>query len=177
MFSLVLILTLIMLLILVDFYIPVNMNIRHDANLGARSSRFITNTTSNTNCDTDISRNTSIYTSMDVSNTNAIQLTKCNYKYQYNTKTFTNMSTNISMKNSCQYNTKTFTNISINISTKSSNCIHMDTNKDIEKLYISLLTLMPILPLRLTSMLIDVYIKLVSTLSAATMLILTFGLP
>ena len=39
-------------------------------------SLFITNTTANRNCDADINRNTSIYTSMDVSNstTKAIQL-------------------------------------------------------------------------------------------------------
>ena len=83
----------------------------------------------------------------------AIQLTKYNYncRYstktftnmstntsvkstcQYNTKTFTNMSTNTSVKRTCQYNTKTFTNISTNTSTKSSICVYMDTNKDIEK--------------------------------------------
>ena len=63
----------------------------------------------------------------------AIQLTKYNYKCQYNTKTFTNMSTNTSVKSTCQYNTKTCTNISTNTSTKSSICIYMDTNKDIEK--------------------------------------------
>ena len=37
------------------------------------------------------------------------------------------------------------------------------------------MTLMPILPLRLTSLLIDVDIKLVSILSAVTMLVLTFA--
>ena len=69
-----LILTLILLLILVDFKTHVNISVSHDANLGARSSLFITNTTANRNCDADINRNTSIYTSMDVSNTKAIQL-------------------------------------------------------------------------------------------------------
>ena len=43
------------------------------------------------------------------------------------------MSTNTNVKSTCQYNTKTFTNISTNTSTKSSICIYMDTNKDIEK--------------------------------------------
>ena len=91
------------------------LNVSHDANLGARSSVFITDTTANRNCDTDINRNTCIYTSMDVSNTRAIQLTKYkNYNYQYNTKTFTNTSTNTSVKSRCQYNTKAFTNISTN---------------------------------------------------------------
>ena len=42
------------------------------------------------------------------------------------------MSTNTSVKSTCQYNTKAFTNISTNSSTKSSICIYMDTNKDIE---------------------------------------------
>ena len=37
-------------------------------------SLLITNTTANRNCDADIDRNTSIYTSMDASNTKAIQL-------------------------------------------------------------------------------------------------------
>ena len=68
--------TLILLLILVDFIIHANINISLDAYLGAPSSLFSTNTTANGNCDTDISRNTSIYTSIDVSSTNAIQLTK-----------------------------------------------------------------------------------------------------
>ena len=67
-----LILTLILLLILVDFKTHVNISVSHDANLGARFSLFIT--TANRNCDADINRNTSIYTSMDVSNTKAIQL-------------------------------------------------------------------------------------------------------
>ena len=35
---------------------------------------FYTNTTANRNCDADINRNTSICTSMDVSDTKAIQL-------------------------------------------------------------------------------------------------------
>ena len=51
----------------------------------------------------------------------------------------------------------------------------MDTNKDIEKL-INLMTLMPILSLRLTPLLIDVDIKLVPILSAVTTLVLTFAL-
>ena len=38
------------------------------------------------------------------------------------------------------------------------------------------MTLMPIPPLRLTSLLIDVDIKLVPILSAVTMLVLTFAL-
>ena len=115
---------------------------------------------------------------MDVSNTKALQL----YSQQNttisvnNTKTFTNMSTNTNVKSTCQYNTKTFTNISTNTSTKSSICIYMDTNKDIEKFFKLATTLMPILPLRLTSLLIDVDIKLVSILSAVTMLVLTFAL-
>ena len=71
---LMLILTLILLLILVDFKTHVNISVSHDANLGARSSLFIPNTTANRICDADINRNTSIYTSMDVSNTKAIQL-------------------------------------------------------------------------------------------------------
>ena len=71
---LMLILTLILLLILVDFKTHVNSSVSHDANLGARSSLFITNTTANRNCDADINRNTSIHTSMDVSHTKAIQL-------------------------------------------------------------------------------------------------------
>ena len=96
---LVLILTLIVQLILVAFEIHVKIYInRHDANLGARSSVFITNTTANRNCDADINRTTSIYTSMDASTTNAIQLAKYNHNYQYNTKTCENMSTNTSMK-------------------------------------------------------------------------------
>ena len=163
---LMLILTLILLLILVDFKTHVNINISHDANRGARSSLFITNTTANRNCDTDINRNTSIYTSMDAASTNSIQLTKHNYNSQCSTKTFQTVSTNTYMKNSCQYNTKTFTGTSTNTSTKSSICIYMDTN---------LLTLMPILPFKLTSGLIDVDMKLVSILSAATMLVLTFA--
>ena len=61
-----LILTRILLLILVDFETHVNISVSHDANLGARSSLFITNTAANRNCDADINRNTSIYTSMDV---------------------------------------------------------------------------------------------------------------
>ena len=71
---LMLVLTLILLLILVDCKTHVNISVTHDANLGARSSLFITNTTANRNCDADICRNSSIYTSMDVSNTKAIQL-------------------------------------------------------------------------------------------------------
>ena len=51
---LMLILTLILLLILVDFETHVNISVSHDANLGARSSLFITNTTANGNCDADI---------------------------------------------------------------------------------------------------------------------------
>ena len=90
-----LILTLILLLILVDFKFHGNINISLDANLGARSSLFTTNTTANGNCDTDICTNTSIYTSMDASTTNAMQLTKYNYNHKCNTKTFTNMSTNL----------------------------------------------------------------------------------
>ena len=71
-----LILTLILLLILVDFKTHVNISVSHDANLGARFSLLATNTTANRNCDADINRNTSICTSMDVSNSNtkAIQL-------------------------------------------------------------------------------------------------------
>ena len=61
---LMLILTLMLLLILVDFEIHGSINISLDASLGARSSLLITNTTANGNCDTDISRNTSIYTSI-----------------------------------------------------------------------------------------------------------------
>ena len=114
-------------LILVDFNIHVNINVSHGANLGARSSLFITNTTANRNCDTDINRNTSIYTSMAVSNTKAIQLKKYNYNYQCNTKTFTNRS--------CQYNTENFTNISKHTSTKNSICINTDTNNDIKKFF------------------------------------------
>ena len=69
-----LILTLILLLILVDFKTHANIGVSHDANLGARSSLFITNTTAHRNCDADINGNISIYTSMDVSHTKAIQL-------------------------------------------------------------------------------------------------------
>ena len=112
---LMLILKLILLLTLVDFKIHVNIRVSHDANLGARSSLFITNTTENRNCDADINRNTSIYTSMDVCNTKAIQLTKYNYNCQYNTKTFTNMSTNTTVESSCQYNTKTFSGMLLKI--------------------------------------------------------------
>ena len=83
------------------------------------------------------------------------------------------MSTNTSVKSTCQYNTKTFTNSSTNTSTKSSICIYMDTNKDIEEI---LIALMPMLPLRITSLLVDVDIKLVSILSAVTTLVLTFAL-
>ena len=68
------------------FKIHGNINISLDANLGARSSLSITNTPANGSCDTDISRNTSIYTSMDASSTNAIQLTEYNYNHKYNTK-------------------------------------------------------------------------------------------
>ena len=162
-----LILTLILLLILVDFTIHGNINISLDANLGARSSLFNTNTAANGNCDADISRNTSIYTSMDASSTNAIQLTRYNYNHKFNTKTFTNMSTNTSMKNNCQYNTKNFTSTSTNASTKNIIRICMDTKSCIDKLS-KILTLMPILLLKLTSILIDVDIKLVSILSAVT---------
>ena len=112
--------------------------------------------------------NASIYTSMDASGTNAIQLTKYNFNHKYSTKTFANMSTNTSIKNNCQYNTKTFTSTSTNISTKNIILTCMDTNSYIDKLSKSLLPLMPILPLRLTSILIDVDIKLVSILSAVT---------
>ena len=42
---LMLILTLMLLLVLVDFKINVNISISHDANLGVRSSLFITTTT------------------------------------------------------------------------------------------------------------------------------------
>ena len=105
---------------------------------------------------------------MGASSTKAIHLTKYNYNHKYNTKTFTNMNNKTSMKNSCQYNTKTFTSTSTNTSTKNSIRICMDTNNYIDKLSKSLLTLMPILPLRLTSILIDVDIKLVSILSAVT---------
>ena len=66
--------TLILLLILVDFKTHANISVSQDANLGARFPLFITNTTANRNCDADINRNTSIYTSMDVSNTKTIQL-------------------------------------------------------------------------------------------------------
>ena len=97
---------------------------------------------------------------------NAIQLTKYSDNHKYNTKTFTNMSTNT--RNSCQYNSKTFTSTSTNTSMKNSIRICMDTNNYIDKLSESLLTLMPILPLGLTSILIDVDIKLVSVLSAVT---------
>ena len=72
------------------------------------------------------------------------------------------------MNNNCQYNTKTFTSTSTNTSTQNSIRICMDTNKQIDKLSKSLLTPMLILPLRLTSILIDVDIKLVSMLSAVT---------
>ena len=162
------VLTLILLLILVDFKFHGNICISLDANLGALSSLFTTNTIANGNCDTDISTNTSIYTSMDACSTNAIQLTKYNYNHKCNTETFTNMSTNTSMKNSCQYNTKAFTSTSTNTSTKNSICIRMGTNNYIDKRSKCLLTLMPILPVRLTSILIDVDIKLVSILSAVT---------
>ena len=104
---------------------------------------------------------------MDASRTNAIQLTKYNYNHKYN-KTFTNMSTSVSMKNNCQCNTKTFTNTSTNTSTKNSIRICMGTNNYIDKLLKSLLTLMQKFPSRLTSILIDVGIKLVSILSANT---------
>ena len=114
---------------------------------------FVYSTTANGNCDADISRNTSIYTSIDASSTNAIQLTKYNYNHKYNTKTFSNMSTNTSMKDSCQYNTKTDTSTSTNTSTKNSIRICMGTNKYIDKFSKSLLTLMPRLRLRLTSIL------------------------
>ena len=57
---LMLVLTLTLLLILVDFKIHGNINISLDANLGARSSLLVPNTTENGDCDTDISRNTSI---------------------------------------------------------------------------------------------------------------------
>ena len=63
------ILILILLLILVDFKTHVNISVSHDAYLGARFSLFIIE-----KCDADINRNTSIYTSMDVSNTKAIRL-------------------------------------------------------------------------------------------------------
>ena len=86
------------------------------------------------------------------------------------------MSTNTSVKSTCQYNTKTFTDISTNTSTQSSFRIYMDTNKDTEKFSSNLMTLMPIPPLRLTSLLIDVDMKLVSILSAVTMLVLPFAL-
>ena len=56
-----LILTLILLLILVDYKAHVNISVSHDANLGARFSLFIFNTTANRNCDADINRNTSIF--------------------------------------------------------------------------------------------------------------------
>ena len=46
-----LILTLILLLILVDLKTHVDISVSHDANLGARFSLFITNTTANRNCD------------------------------------------------------------------------------------------------------------------------------
>ena len=125
---------LILLLILVDFTIHGNINVSLDANLGARSSLFITNTTANGNCDTDISRNTSIYTSMDASSTNAKQLAKYNYNHKYNTKTFTDMSTNTSMKNNCQYNTQTFPSTSTNTSAKNSIRICKDTNSYNDKI-------------------------------------------
>ena len=105
-----LILTLILLFILVDFKTHVNISVSQDANLGAHFPLFITNTTANRNCDADINRNTSIYTSMDVSNTKAIQLYS-----QQNTTIIVNTilkSTNTNVKSTCQYNTKTFTNIS-----------------------------------------------------------------
>ena len=139
-------------------------------------SLFITNTIANRNCDADVNRHTSIYTTMDASSTNAIQVTGCNYNYKYNTKTFANMSTNTSMKNSCQYNIKTFTSTSTNTRTKNSIHIYTDTNNYIEKLSKSLLTLLPILPVRLTSLLINVDIKLVSIISAFTIVVLTFAL-
>ena len=128
---LMLIPTLMLLIILVDSKIQVNINISRDANLGVRSSLFIANTTADRNCDTDSNRNTSIYTSMEVSNR---QLTKYNYNYQYNTMTFPNTSANICMRNSCQYNTKTFTNTSTNTSTKYTIRIYVDTNNEVEKL-------------------------------------------
>ena len=143
-----LILTLILLLILVDFTIHGKISISLDANLGARSSLVIAHTTANGNCDTDISRNISIYTSMDASSTNAIQLTKYNYNHKYNTKTFTNMSTNTSTKNNCPYNTKTFTSTSTNTSTKNSIRICMDTSSYTDKLSKNLRTQMPILPFK-----------------------------
>ena len=73
--------TLILLLILVDFKIHGNINISLDANLGARSSLFVSNT-ANWNCDTGMSRKASICTSMDASSTNAMQLTKYNYNHK-----------------------------------------------------------------------------------------------
>ena len=98
---------------------------------------------------------------MDASSANAIQLTKYNYNYQYNTtKAFINMGTNTSMKDSCQYNTRTFTSISTNTSTKKSICIYMDMNNYIAKLLKSLLTLMLMPPPGLTSISIDVDFKL-----------------
>ena len=122
---------------------------------------LFTNTTANRNCDADISRNIGIYTSMDASSTNAMQLTKYDYNHKYNAKTFTNMSTNTSIKSSSQHNTATFTTNSANTSTKNSIRICMDANNYIDKLSKSLLTLMPILPI-----FIDVDIRLVSILSA-----------
>ena len=163
-----LILTLILLLILVDVKIHGNINTSLDASLGARSSLFITSTTANGNCDTDTSRNTSIYTIMDAASTNAIKLTKYNFYYKYNSKTFTNMSTNTSMNDNCQYNTKTFTSSSTNTSTRNSIRICVDTDNYLDKLSKSLLKAMTILPLRLTSILTDVDIELVSILSTVT---------
>ena len=73
---LTLMLLLILHLILVDFKVHVNINISHDANLGARSSLFCPNTAANRSCDADINKSTSIYTSMDASSADAVQLRK-----------------------------------------------------------------------------------------------------
>ena len=97
-----------------------------------------------------------------------MRLTKYNYNHKYTTKTFTNMSPNTSIKINCQYYTKTFASTSTNTSSKNSIRICGGTNMYIDKLLKSLLALMPIPPLRLTSILIDVDIKLVSILSAVT---------
>ena len=102
----------------------------------------------------------------------AIQLTKYNHNYQYDTKTFTNKSTNISMKNTCQHNTETFISISTNTTKKKYLYLY-----GYEQLYRETFTdTTANTLLRLTSILIDVDIKLVSILSAATMLLLTFAL-
>ena len=70
------IVTLILLLILVCFEFHARISCHHDANLGVHSSCFVTKTITNTNSNTDINRNTSIRTRMDI--LNAIRLAASN---------------------------------------------------------------------------------------------------